>query len=108
TLTAYAAVGILSAQSLSLLPLILPGVLVGVPIGAMLMWHVQQETFRRVCMSFDAWVVSFGMSVLLRELAVVESPAAFLVLGVVVVLDAVLLYRFFARDVARLERVLSP
>jgi len=48
-------------------------------------------------MSFDAWVVSFGLSALLRELHLVESPAAYLVMAVVGGLDAWLLYRFFGR-----------
>lgn len=47
-------------------------------------------------MSFDAWVVGFGISVLLRELQLVGSHMAYLVLAAVAVLDAGLLYRFFA------------
>jgi len=46
-------------------------------------------------MSFDAWVVGYGISTLLRQLHVIESGAAFSVLAVVGVLDAWLLYRFF-------------
>jgi hypothetical protein len=34
-------------------------------------------------MSFDAWVVGFGISALLRELHFVDSPAAYLVLAAV-------------------------
>jgi uncharacterized protein len=66
-----------------------------VPIGAVLIRHVREETFRRVCMSFDAWVVSFGISTLLRELRLVES-GAFLVMATVVAVDAWLLFRFFS------------
>ena len=46
-------------------------------------------------MSFDAWVVAFGLSTLLRELHIVDSPAAFMVLLAVSVVDAGMLYRFF-------------
>ena len=46
-------------------------------------------------MSFDAWVVGFGISTLLRELKWVESDAAYLVLVAVIVIDAVMLYYFF-------------
>jgi hypothetical protein len=46
-------------------------------------------------MSFDAWVVGFGLSTLLRSLGLVESNYAFLVLVGVGVLDTWLLYRFF-------------
>ena len=91
----------LEAESLGLLPWILPSVLVGVPIGALLIHHVRAETFRRVCMSFDAWIVSFGVSTLLRELHVVDSRAAFGVMAAVVLIDAWLLTRFFSQGSVR-------
>ena len=46
-------------------------------------------------MSFDAWVVGFGISTLLRRLHVVDGPAAYGVLAAVVAIDTLLLYRFF-------------
>ena len=46
-------------------------------------------------MSFDAWVVGFGISTLLRQLHVIDTDAAFSVLAAVGVLDIWLLYRFF-------------
>jgi hypothetical protein len=59
--------------------------------------RVDPETFRRICMSFDAWVVGFGLSRLLQELMIVESNASYLLLAAVHALDAWLLYRFFRR-----------
>ena len=97
TAVAYAAAGLFVRDSFALIPQILPSVLVGVPLGAILIRHLRPEPFRRICMSFDAWVVSFGLSALLRELHLVESPAAYLVMAVVGGLDAWLLYRFFGR-----------
>jgi uncharacterized membrane protein YfcA len=91
----YSAAGLITSESLSLLPWIVPSVAVGVPIGAWMIKRLQAETFRRVCMSFDAWVVAFGLSTLLRELHIVESQAAYLLILAVVVFDAWLLYRFF-------------
>ncbi|HEX7139889.1 MAG TPA: sulfite exporter TauE/SafE family protein, partial [Vicinamibacterales bacterium] len=95
TATSYLAAGLVTPDSLSLIPWIVPSVVVGVPIGAWLIRRIRAETFRRVCMSFDAWVVAFGLSALLRELHIVGSPASFLVLLAVIVIDVVLLYRFF-------------
>jgi uncharacterized membrane protein YfcA len=95
TAVAYSYVGLITAESLVLIPSILPSLLVGVPIGAWLIRRIDAETFRRVCMSFDAWVVGFGISTLLQRLHIVESGAAFAVLAAVVLADAVLLYRFF-------------
>jgi glycerol kinase len=53
------------------------------------------ETFRRICMSFDAYVVAFGISRLLGELKLVETSAAYLVMLAVGLVDTWLLYRFF-------------
>jgi uncharacterized membrane protein YfcA len=97
TAVAYAAAGLFVRESFALLPQILPGVMIGVPLGVVLIRHVQPEPFRRLCMSFDAWIVAFGFSTLLRELHVVESGAAYLVMVVVGAIDAWLLYRFFGR-----------
>jgi len=105
---AYYYAGLYSVESFGLIPYILPSILVGVPIGAYLIQRIRPETFRRVCMSFDAWVVGFGLSALLQSLGVVESNLAFLVLVGVGILDSCLLYRFFTVQlpgVKRLERV---
>jgi uncharacterized membrane protein YfcA len=96
TAVAYLWAGMIGRPSLSLIPLIIPSVVAGVPIGAWAIRHIRAETFRRVCMSFDAWVVAFGLSVLLRTLGIVPGLEAFLVLAVVIVLDIWLLYRFFS------------
>jgi uncharacterized protein len=107
TAIAYWYVGLYSINSMLLIPVILPSVVVGVPIGVWLIGHVRAETFRRVCMSFDAWVVGFGISTLLRELQIVESAAAYLVLAAVGVVDVILLYRFFSNQRA-LDENRSP
>ena len=95
TAVAYLTVGLFSRDSLALIPRIVPSVVVGVPIGAALIRRLSAETFRRICMSFDAWIVGFGLSMLLRELRILEGPAAFSVLVVVAVVDARLLFRYF-------------
>jgi len=97
TAIAYLAAGLFIRESFALIPAILPGVAIGVPLGAVLIRHLPPDTFRRICMSFDAWVVSFGLSTLLRDLHLVASGAAYGVMAVVVAIDAWLLYGFFAR-----------
>jgi uncharacterized membrane protein YfcA len=108
TAIAYYYAGLYSVESFGLIPYILPSILVGVPIGAYLIQRIRPETFRRVCMSFDAWVVGFGLSALLQSLGVVESNLAFLVLLGVGLIDTWLLYRFFTvllPGVKRLEEL---
>jgi uncharacterized protein len=97
TAIAYAYVGLFTATSMALIPWIVPSILLGVPIGAFIIQRVRVETFRRICMSFDAYVVAFGISRLLGELQFVQSAAAYLVLVVVGLIDTWLLYRFFSR-----------
>ena len=80
TAVAYAWAGLYSVESLNLIPYIVPSIAIGVPIGAAIIQRIRPETFRRICMSFDAWIVGFGLSNLLKELRVVDSNLAFLVL----------------------------
>jgi uncharacterized membrane protein YfcA len=96
TAVAYYYAGLYSLESLALIPWIVPSIVVGVPIGAYVIQRVQPETFRRICMSFDAWIVGFGLSSLARELGLVPGPEAFLILGAVGLVDTWLLYRFFS------------
>jgi uncharacterized membrane protein YfcA len=97
TAIAYLSSGLFTHASVSLVPWIVPSVAVGVPIGARLIQHIRPETFRRVCMSFDAWVVAFGISKLVHDLKIVPTNSAYLILLGVMLFDAWLLYRFFSR-----------
>lgn len=103
TAIAYGWSGLYVSESLALMPYLLPGLALGVPIGTYLIRRIRAETFRRICMSFDAWVVGFGLSVLLKDLRLVRGDAAFLLLATVVVLDVWLLYRFFAVSLPRIQ-----
>jgi len=96
TAIAYLTAGLITRESNLLIPQILPSVLIGVPIGAALIRQMRVETFRRICMSFDAWIVGFGVSTVLQDINVVRGPAAYLFLAAVIVIDGVLLYRFFS------------
>src|SRR5688572_26052357 len=107
TAVSYAYFGLYSATSMSLIPWILPSIAVGVPIGGWIIQRVRPETFRRVCMSFDAWVVAFGLSRLVQELHLVETNLAYLILVAVGALDTYLLFRFFSvRDRRRRDAAL--
>jgi uncharacterized protein len=105
TAVAYYYAGLYTFESFALIPYILPSIFVGVPIGAFLIQRIRPETFRRVCMSFDAWVVGFGLSTLLQSLKLVEGNLAFLVLLGVGILDTWLLYRFFTVQLPSVKRL---
>ncbi len=103
TAVAYLWAGLITAQSNLLIPQILPSVLIGVPIGAALIRQMKVETFRRICMSFDAWIVGFGVSTVLHDTHLASGGRAYLFLLGVIVIDAILLYRFFAAHGGRFD-----
>src|SRR3989454_6186927 len=95
TAIAYYHLGLFAAETQSVLWTIVPSVLVGIPLGAYLIRRLDAETFRRICMSFDAWVVGFGLSRVLIELKLMESPWAYSVMAAAILVDSYLLYVFF-------------
>jgi uncharacterized membrane protein YfcA len=107
TALAYAYAGLFTHHSLSLLPWMVPSIAIGVPIGAFVIRRVRVETFRRTCMSFDAWIVAFGLSRLLQELKLVESNLSYLFFLAVALFDAYLLYRFIAIQLPEIRRAES-
>src|SRR5215813_5521593 len=97
TAIVYYQLGLFIAESKSILFLFIPSVVVGIPLGAYLIRRINSETFRRICMSFDAWVVGFGFSRALIELNLVGSPWAYSVMAITILIDVYLLYIFFTR-----------
>jgi uncharacterized membrane protein YfcA len=95
TAAAYLALGLYAASTPRLVLAMLPGVVLGVPLGAALARRLEPEAFRRLCMSFDAWIVGFGLSRLLADLGLLEPLGAHALLAAVILLDAALLYRFY-------------
>jgi hypothetical protein len=95
TAVAYAIIGLYSAGSMDIIPYVVPSVLAGIPLGSFLIRWMDPETFRRLCMSFDAVIVGFGLSRVLVELNLAPAEAGHGILAVVVVMNGYLLYRFF-------------
>jgi hypothetical protein len=100
TAIAYYFLGLYNVDSAQLLPYLVPSILLGIPLGTYLISWMDPETFRRLCMSFDALIVGFGMSRVLVEVKLAPSPEAYGVLAIVVAINAFLLYRFFQRRFA--------
>ena len=95
TALAYYYLGLFTAESMGIISTIVPCVLIGIPLGAYVIRRLDAETFRRICMSFDAWVVGFGLSRVLMELKLAQGTVAYGPLFLTVALDAYLLYVFF-------------
>jgi uncharacterized protein len=97
TAIVYYSLGLFITESTSLLWVLAPCAAIGIPLGAYILRRMDAETFRRICMSFDAWVVGFGLSRVLIELNLMTSPSAYSVMAAAVLIDVALLYVFFAR-----------
>ena len=97
TAMVYYHLGLFAAESQSIFLMIIPGVIVGIPLGAYLIRLLDAETFRRICMSFDAWVVGFGLSRVLIDVKLMASPWAYSVMVLAIVIDSYLLYVFFTK-----------
>ena len=104
TAIVYYQLGLFIAESQNILLVFVPSVALGVPLGAYFIRRLDAETFRRISMSFDAWVVGFGFSRVLIDLNLMESPWAYSVLAVTILIDSYLLYVFFTVRKAASER----
>jgi uncharacterized membrane protein YfcA len=97
TAIAYYHLGLFAVESQSILWMIVPSVILGIPLGAYAIRRLDAETFRRVCMSFDVWVVGFGLSRVLIDLELAQGALAYGPMAAAIVLDAYLLYVFFGK-----------
>jgi uncharacterized protein len=95
TAIVYYQLGLFIAESAKVLLMFIPSVVIGIPLGAYLIRRLDAETFRRICMSFDAWVVGFGLSRVLIDLKLMESPWAYSAMAITILIDSYLLYIFF-------------
>jgi len=95
TAFAYYQLGLFTAEALHVGSWIVPSVLAGIPLGALAIRRMDAETFRRICMSFDVWVVGFGLSRSLIALKLATSPLAYGAMLAAIVLDLWLLLAFF-------------
>ncbi len=68
--------------------------LVGFPLGHALVRQSEIETFRRVCISFDAYLVSFGLARTLCDTGIAPGVAYQVLLATAIVVTS-LLWTFF-------------
>lgn len=92
-LAAYAYLGLFADGSAALLPWIVPGVVLGFPLGHRLLRDVRVESFRRACASFDVYLISFGLARTLADAGVAPALAYQVVVASALV-DGWLLYHY--------------
>jgi uncharacterized protein len=95
TALVYYQLGLFIAENENILLVCIASVVVGIPLGAFFIRRLDAETFRRICMSFDAWIVGFGLSRVFIDLNLIDTPWAYSVMAVTILIDTYLLYLFF-------------
>ena len=95
TAIAYGTMSVYTPESFGLSMHILPCIIIGIPLGRLMVSTIEPEVFRRVCMAADAWLISFGLSRLLSASHTAWSRIAYAPMFIVVILDAFILYRYF-------------
>jgi uncharacterized membrane protein YfcA len=95
TCLSYYLLGLFTATTVQLFIWVAPPVILGIPLGIFVVRHVPVETFRRICMSFDAWIVGYGLAVVLGSLFGLIT-VGYGIWALVIGIDAFLLYRFFS------------
>jgi uncharacterized membrane protein YfcA len=95
TAALYASAGLFTPQSVRLSGVVSPSILLGIPLGFVLLRRLPTETFRRVCMGADCMLVAFGLSRVLIEKGWMTPFAAEVGMAAVLMLEAWLLRRYF-------------
>jgi uncharacterized protein len=82
--------GLVKIPSVTLLPFLFGAVLVGVPVGTLLLRAVSPEFFRRLVMGVDGLLVSYGLSRVFVALKWVGNTASYYLVAVMFAFFAVL------------------
>jgi uncharacterized protein len=95
TCISYAILGLFTATTFQLFTVTALPVLLGIPLGMIVLSKVAAETFSRSTMTFNAGVVSFGLAQVFISLLKMPTEIAYSFWGVVLAIDVLLFYRFF-------------
>jgi uncharacterized protein len=105
--SAFLNANLVTLPALGLLPFLLVPVVIGVPLGTLLLRSVSPEFFRRFVMGADGVLVSYGLSRILSTLKVVSNNVSYYFLTLLLAIIAALAYLSLRRVDSR-PRVPSP
>jgi len=94
TCISYAILGLFTATTFQLFTVTALPVFIGIPLGMIVIRKIAVETFRRVTMSFDAGVVSFGLSQVFLTLFKMPASLAYSFWAIILAIDVLLLYKY--------------
>jgi uncharacterized membrane protein YfcA len=109
TTLVYVGLGLFTAPTLSLAGTLVPSLLVGLPIGMLLLSRLEPEAFRRLCMGVNAAFIAFGLARSMIEMRVAPPPVAYGAMIGLGLVAWVLVARYFVRRPRAVrERVGAP
>jgi uncharacterized membrane protein YfcA len=97
TTVVYLVLGLFAAPSMALAGSLVPSLVIGLPIGIVLLKRLDAETFRRVSMAASATIISFGLGRSLLDVHVIPALVAYGGMLVVLLIEARLLAQYFVR-----------
>jgi uncharacterized protein len=95
TCISYYFLGLFTFTTLQLFSITAPPILIGIPIGMLIVRKVADESFKRICMAFNGGVVGFGLSQVLLTLFKESLFTSYGFWAAVIAIDLALLYRYF-------------
>ena len=96
----YLYLGYYSVESLKVAQTMIPMVLIGMPLGSYLISKFEPHSFRRVCISIDCWLISFGLIRSMSALLAI-SQRWLLAAGAAIVLVDLCTFRLFFKNVRK-------
>ena len=107
TCISYYFLGLFTLTTFQLFAVTALPVLLGIPLGMLVVKKVALETFRRICMAFDAGVVGFGLTQVLITLFNVDALVSYSFWAIILAIDIALLYKYFVKRTNLLEPEVS-
>jgi hypothetical protein len=95
TAMAYFYLGFFTIESLAMAQVIIPSVIIGMPLGSYFIGKLNAESFRRICISIDSWLIAFGLYKVLGLSNLVPTWLLGALPLVIVLVDFVTALRFF-------------
>ena len=97
TCGAYLFAGLFTGPSLALVPVLLIPVVVGVPLGTLLLTRISRDFFSRVVMAVDAIIVTYGLYKVTQQVGWLSSTEALVVLVAILALTGFVAVRSVRR-----------
>jgi uncharacterized membrane protein YfcA len=97
TTLVYLGLGLFVSPAIALAGRLTPSLVLGLPIGMVLLRRLEPESFRRICMGVNAAFIAFGLARSTIEMDLLAPPVAYGAMVVVGAAESLLLVRYFVR-----------